>query len=383
VGIPAWTICTPFGEYRVRVQFFGPTRGPEEADEARSVWFFASCDIRNLEPDAIEAALELSDELSGGVGLGQRVRMDDAQAEQLIEALDDALAAGLIYFERIERSAPPPPRSVEEPEESPAPEVVAGTFDLQVVLDGDGSGVGQLSVEVKTQGEGGFRGHRTDGGGSIRVEHVVRGAVDVRSDITGARLDQSAVVVGWGTSPIDVDVDGEAAPAPKGADLPPVRHLIELEQYRVRDGDTPASVAARAGMSWPDLAYFNWGTRVPEEINRFLAFEVGSTQKGKSGDVAFKSSDQPGLIRIPRRFSRSDLPTDTKNVLRVRFPRFPFGRCFDMAEQPIAGKRFVVFENEHELFSGTTDSNGWLVVPFEWKDTFEVHFPEAGSSATT
>jgi len=218
-------------------------------------------------------------------------RIDRQAADQLARNLDLAVRAGQIRFERIDWAVPQPPRAVEEPEEAPAPETTDGTFDLQVVLDGDGSGVRQLNVGVKTQGEGAFRARRTDGGGSIHVEHVVRGTVDVRSDITGARLDQSAVVVGWGTSPID----GEAAP--EVADLPPVRHLIKLEQYRVRDGDTPASVAARVGMSWADLAYFNWGTRVPQEIDRFLAFEVGSTQKSKSGAVVFKSSDQPGIIR--------------------------------------------------------------------------------------
>ena len=149
VGIPAWTIRTPLGEYHAKVRFFGPSPEPEEAEDARSVWFFASCDIRNLEADAVEAALELSGELSGGVELSQRVRMDDARAEQLIEELDNALTAGLMYFERVEWSSPPSP-DTEESEEAPPPQVEAPLDFIEVLLvDDSGSPVADVAYHLK------------------------------------------------------------------------------------------------------------------------------------------------------------------------------------------------------------------------------------------
>ena len=354
--ISGWKIRTPAGEFRAKVQVFGPRPEPEEAARARSVWFFASCKVRNLDPLALDGALQLITEIKGSSELYQRARMDSELAERLVRKLDFAVTSGLIRFERIEWSAPPSPRSVEEPEEAPAPEVTDGTFDLQVVLDGDGSGVGQLNVGVKTQGEGEFRAHRTDGGGGIHVEHVVRGTADLRSEIKGARLDQSAVVVGWGTQPI------EKEKTPTSDEDPPIRNLLEILNYRVRNGDTPASVAGRANMSWDELAYFNWGTKVPEEIQRHLAAAVGCRKKAEDGSFVFSSDDQPGIIRIPKPFSRDGLRTDEKNVLRVRRAQ---STGFDQeivlllhSGESVVDRRFVLEFEDDSTEQGTTAAGG-------------------------
>jgi len=359
MGIPAWTIRTPLGEYRVKVQFLGPTLGPEEADEARSVWFFASCEIRNLEPDALATALELTTRISGSSEDHQRARMDRALAERLVERLDFAVTSGLIRFEKVEWSAPRSPRLVEEPDaadEAAAPDATDGNFDLQVVLDCDGSGVGQLNIGVKTQGEGGFRVHRTDGGGGIHVEHVVRGTADLRSNVRSARLDLSAVAVGWGTQPIKKEK------TPTSDEDPPIRYLLEILDYRVRNGDTPASVADRANMSWDELAYFNWGTKVPEEVKRHLAAAVGCRKKAADGSFIFSSDDQPGIIRIPKSFSKDGLRTDEKNVLRVRRAQ---STGFDQeillflhSGEPVVDRRFVLEFEEDSTEEGATAVGG-------------------------
>jgi hypothetical protein len=164
---------------------------------------------------------------------------------------------------------------------------------------------------VKEPASDEFRSLRTDGGGCIHIAHTVRGTGEVRGDIKGARLDQSAVVVGWGATRIDGD-----GPPPTD-EAPPVRYLVKLEEYRVQDGDTVASVSARARMSWKDLAYFNWGTRDGEEINRYLASAVGCSQKAPDGSYVFSGDDWPGIIRIPRPFSKDGLPTNEMNILRV------------------------------------------------------------------
>ena len=71
-------------------------------------------------------------------------------------------------------------------------------------------------------------------------------------------------------------------------------------------------------MNWKDLAYFNWGTRIRAEINKHLAERVGCTKKGADGNFVFSGDDWRGIIRIPKPFSKDGLPTDQKNVLRVK-----------------------------------------------------------------
>ena len=236
----------------------------------------------------------------------------DLEEHLLSEVLQAVRRKQLVAFE-VERSVPP--QYSEEPEppaEQPAEERPRATFEVQVVLDVDGSPVGQLSLGVKEPASDEFRSVRTDDNGTIQIAHTVQGMGEVRGEVKGARLDQSAVVVGWGATRI-VGED-----APPSDEATPARYVVRLEEYRVKDGDTVDSVSARAKMSWKDLAYFNWGAVGPEEINHFLTYEVGSAQRSESGAVAFKSSDQPGIIRIPRCYSKGGPPLPTCVRIRSR-----------------------------------------------------------------
>ena len=136
-------------------------------------------------------------------------------------------------------------------------------------------------------------------------------------------------------------------------------------------------------MAWEELAYFNWGTKDSKEVDRVLELWMGCTTQGAQGGRVFTGREEPGLIRIPRPFSKDGLATDTKNVLRVRRPQLPFGRCVDAAHQPIARKRFLVLENHQQLYEGKSDANGWLLAPFTWRDTYDVQFPEADAGDET
>ena len=132
--------------------------------------------------------------------------------------------------------------------------------------------------------------------------------------MTGFRLDDCAVVVGWGLAPL------ERQETPK-RDRPTdthIRRLVEISEYHVRNGDSQASLATRAKMSWADLAYFNWGTRGPEEVDQHLLLEVGCRKKGRNGGFVFSDADKPGIILIPKPFSHDGLSAGIKNVLRVK-----------------------------------------------------------------
>lgn len=286
---------------------------------------------------------------------------------------------------------PCPPSSVHEPEplpKEPAPAEVRApaNFDLQVVLDATGRGVGDVWVELKDLGRGDYRPFRTDREGRIHLEHVLRGTADVRASLRGARLDQCLVVVGWGAAPLGSAGRSSAEGEVRGggpAAAPTGRYLIELEDYQVRDGDTTSTLANRAMMPWEELAYFNWGTRQPSEVEEHVEHFLGPVRRDARGKgLVFAASDTPRLLRIPRAFSKENLPTDTQNVLRVERPRLPFGRCLDGARQAISGKRFVVYEGGREVYAGKTDAAGWLRAPFPWTDRYDVSFPRDGSAAT-
>ena len=111
-----WIIRIPAGEYRPRVLFCGPRMGPDEAEENRKAWFFASCEIRNLDPVAVAAALQLRAQTTGMPQFYEVWRIDRQAADQLAMDLDLAVRAGKIRFERIPERAPPPPPPLPAPE---------------------------------------------------------------------------------------------------------------------------------------------------------------------------------------------------------------------------------------------------------------------------
>lgn len=95
--------------------------GPDEAEENRRTWFFASCDLRNLHPDAVAAALQLRAETSGVPQFYESSRIDRQAADQLARDLDFSVRAGQIRFDRVFESAPPPPVPVPMYEAPPKP----------------------------------------------------------------------------------------------------------------------------------------------------------------------------------------------------------------------------------------------------------------------
>lgn len=71
-------------------------------------------------------------------------------------------------------------------------------------------------------------------------------------------------------------------------------------QHRVRDGETLESIARANGLTWLELASYNFGTAVPEEVNRQLHTKVGCTRRTADGrNYVFTRGDSPGLIALP------------------------------------------------------------------------------------
>src|SRR4030095_12276231 len=73
-----------------------------------------------------------------------------------------------------------------------------------------------------------------------------------------------------------------------------------VETHRVSDGEDWASVAAQYNVNVKDLIYFNFHTKVPEEVNWYLRRNVGCDVSNDGGrNWAFSYSADPGSIYIP------------------------------------------------------------------------------------
>jgi hypothetical protein len=94
------------------------------------------------------------------------------------------------------------------------------------------------------------------------------------------------------------------------------------EEHKVKTDETIASVAKDAGMSWQELALFNWGTSKPRKINAALHEFVGCKKLTKNGrNYMFTTADNPGIVFIPRPSPEFDLPTDAHHKITVKLAR--------------------------------------------------------------
>ncbi|MGC8792281.1 MAG: LysM peptidoglycan-binding domain-containing protein [Bryobacteraceae bacterium] len=88
-------------------------------------------------------------------------------------------------------------------------------------------------------------------------------------------------------------------------------------------GDTLEKIARHRcppGLSWQDLARFNWGTDNPAEVNRALIEIVGCKRldPDPSQTVLDPARGVKAQILIPRIFRREGLPTDQSHTIIVR-----------------------------------------------------------------
>lgn len=81
---------------------------------------------------------------------------------------------------------------------------------------------------------------------------------------------------------------------------------VERVAYKVKTGDSIAGLAQSIGITWQELARYNWGTDVPSRINIHLRDDVGCTKKTASGlNYVFTSDDSPGIVYLPKKRTRA------------------------------------------------------------------------------
>jgi len=97
------------------------------------------------------------------------------------------------------------------------------------------------------------------------------------------------------------------------------RRIARIDEHKVQTGETLESLASSAGLTWQQLAEFNWDTSVPEQVNEHLRDDVGCTQRTADGNnYVFSSEDEPGIIYIPQPWTQEGLATEACHTFRVR-----------------------------------------------------------------
>lgn len=247
--------------------------------------------------------------------LGMPVQnLDDAE---VLDEVAHRISIGHLW---IAEELPEPQPDIPEPDTAssssaaPPPELPRSkklTFiEFKVIWDVSGEPVKNVRLVVKTP-DGVENYHDTNGEGKIRVEEIEPGSCDVRCDMKELKLKDALAFVGMGEG----FTPGGTAPADGSSTL----RIVAVKEHKVRAGESIASLASKAKMTWQDLAKFNWGTAVPDEINKHLVADVGCTRKTKDGkNYMFDDTDDPGIVFIPSPWGEDGLACGGAHVIRVR-----------------------------------------------------------------
>ncbi|TWT44672.1 hypothetical protein RAS1_10870 [Phycisphaerae bacterium RAS1] len=208
-------------------------------------------------------------------------------------------------------------------------------FRIRVVDNETGEPIPGIELKI-TQPNGQTVDCTTRPDGVAQVDFIDHGTCEVLCDLTAARLEETYAFIGFGREPLAyVEGDQAADEAPKPLTPNPDltrsvthgprkgRFIANIEAYKVQTGDTLKSLAEGVGLTWQQLAIFNWGTAVPDEINLRLCDEVGCTHKRDGVNYSFDASDDPGIVYLPTQTwaSGSAIETDTEHVVRVSLHR--------------------------------------------------------------
>ncbi|MGH9903887.1 MAG: LysM peptidoglycan-binding domain-containing protein, partial [Pyrinomonadaceae bacterium] len=214
--------------------------------------------------------------------------------------------------------APPPP----PPEPQRATETKPTWIKIRVVEDETDRPLSGVELDVRlTKGEETTRATKSSGLIDI-VDVEAPGSCSATSIIKDAEMKKFFIFVAVADKPTKQSEDKKTKPAP-----PAGARIGLLVEHKVRNDDTLGTIAKYYGLNWRELAQFNWGTSDPEKINEHLRDDVGSTKKTASGkNYILSSSDDPGIIYVPKKWSGSGFETEKTHTVRVK----PFEKPFKL-----------------------------------------------------
>src|SRR3569623_970173 len=90
-------------------------------------------------------------------------------------------------------------------------------------------------------------------------------------------------------------------------------------EHKVKSGETLEGLADKNGVTWQQLALFNYSTDMPADVPRCLHVYSGCTRRTADGKIyVFSDGDVPGILYIPKPVKPLSLPTGNKHKVRVK-----------------------------------------------------------------
>jgi hypothetical protein len=148
--------------------------------------------------------------------------------------------------------------------------------------------------------------------------------------------------------------------------MTPNAEFEDFIEHKVKTNETLDRLAKKQGITWKQLAQFNWGTSAPREINECLHDIVGCYRKTKNGkNYMFTSKDSPGIICIPVKSPRFHLETGRTHHIKVIRPHLRSNIEVETVDdfQDVVGNVALVLHRQEggPDVEMTTDANGYGV----------------------
>lgn len=157
----------------------------------------------------------------------------------------------------------------------------------------------------------------TNSDGTIEIKNINDGACTITSPVKMTRLDKTFNFDGMGekqTTSTSTGTERHPESAINGDGMA----IAIIKRHKVKTGETLDSLAKTNGLTWQELAEFNWGTSKTDEINKKLRSDIGCTRKTKdSKNYMFDDSDKPGIIFIPCKWEQNGLSTTKTYTFRL------------------------------------------------------------------
>lgn len=218
----------------------------------------------------------------------QRDAIEQA-AEMLVDPVSGNGAGRLVLLRRVVRASI---TASAEPATTPSA-LRPAKKDITLKFVEIGTGRPIVGAALKLAGPDGQESRvTTSSAGTVKLSDSVPGQCVATSIIKNATADAS-FVPGAPGPPAALGNGG-------GSPLDP-SYLVEVDDYRVKTGDTAVSIAQDAGVTWDEIARFNWNTTDPSKLQDCFRDCLGCTKKTADGkSYVFDDTDDPGTILIPR-----------------------------------------------------------------------------------
>ncbi len=243
---------------------------------------------------------------------------------------------------------------------------------FKVLEDTSGMPIPDIMLSIKLPG-GATVDKTTNEKGLIEISDINEGDCAINTDIKNAKLENTLAFIGMGEPAIDKKKNRIRSSDERSG----FRYLALVEQHKVKKGDSLDSIATANGLTWKQLALFNWGTDDPQEINEFLRRRVGCTKKTRDGlNYIFGDADDPGILDIPKPWNQSGFATSKTHVIRVR-QVMPVYLVLENDEgMPIPEAAYELTYESGASLSGTLGRTGIARIEDLAEPTFEVEYPD-------